>query len=50
MIYRLSFQNIKIAAMNCIEGLYALWAHVDFSSKKNGTITSIIVMSHYGHV
>lgn len=29
-------QDIKIAAMNCIEGLQAMWAHVDFSSKKNG--------------
>ncbi|KAF5456236.1 hypothetical protein F2P56_025737 [Juglans regia] len=29
-------QDIKVAAMNCIEGLYALWARADFSSKKNG--------------
>ncbi|KAB1204141.1 hypothetical protein CJ030_MR8G004038 [Morella rubra] len=29
-------QDIKIAAMNCIEGLYALWLHADFSSKRNG--------------
>ncbi|KAG7972395.1 hypothetical protein I3843_07G181800 [Carya illinoinensis] len=29
-------QDIRVAAMNCIEGLYALWARADFSSKKNG--------------
>ncbi|ONI24972.1 hypothetical protein PRUPE_2G273000 [Prunus persica] len=29
-------QDIRHAAMNCIEGLHTLWAHVDSSSKKNG--------------
>ncbi|XP_010536553.1 PREDICTED: uncharacterized protein At3g06530 [Tarenaya hassleriana] len=29
-------QDIKVAAMNCIEALYHLWCRVDFSSKKNG--------------
>uniref|UniRef100_A0A2N9G8U6 Uncharacterized protein n=1 Tax=Fagus sylvatica TaxID=28930 RepID=A0A2N9G8U6_FAGSY len=37
-------QDIKIAAMNCIEGLQAMWAHVDFSSKKNGIPDVIILM------
>lgn len=39
----LYFQDIKIAAMNCIEGLQAQWARVDFSSKKNG-IPAVIIM------
>lgn len=46
----LSFQDIKIAAMNCIEGLQAMWAHVDFSSKKNGIPDVIIVCLHVPHV
>ncbi|KAF4372054.1 hypothetical protein F8388_000270 [Cannabis sativa] len=29
-------QDVRIAAMNCVEGLRALWAHIDCSSKKNG--------------
>ncbi|CAN6705484.1 unnamed protein product [Malus baccata var. baccata] len=29
-------QDIRNAAMSCIEGLLTLWAHVDSSSKKNG--------------
>ncbi|KAL5569803.1 hypothetical protein UlMin_026378 [Ulmus minor] len=29
-------QEVRTAAMNCIEGLRALWARVDCSSKKNG--------------
>ncbi|XP_048446393.1 LOW QUALITY PROTEIN: uncharacterized protein At3g06530-like [Pyrus x bretschneideri] len=29
-------QDIRNAAMSCIEGLLTLWAHVDTSSKKNG--------------
>nr|XP_023877249.1 uncharacterized protein At3g06530 [Quercus suber] len=37
-------QDIKIAAMNCIEGLQAQWARVDFSSKKNG---SSAIWSHF---
>lgn len=41
-IYCLSFQDIKIAAMNCIEGLYALWLHADFSSKRNGIVAVVI--------
>ncbi|XP_030533160.1 uncharacterized protein At3g06530 isoform X1 [Rhodamnia argentea] len=31
-------QDIRIAAMNCIEGLYTLCSRVDLSGKKNGTI------------
>ncbi|KAL4595949.1 hypothetical protein ACB092_12G129000 [Castanea dentata] len=37
-------QDIKIAAMNCIEGLQAQWARVDFSSKKNGNSA---IWSHF---
>ncbi|PON51074.1 U3 small nucleolar RNA-associated protein [Parasponia andersonii] len=29
-------QDVRTAAMNCLEGLRALWAHIDCSSKKNG--------------
>ncbi|XP_062092226.1 uncharacterized protein At3g06530 [Humulus lupulus] len=29
-------QDVRTAAMNCVEGLRALWALVDCSSKKNG--------------
>lgn len=29
-------QETRVAAMGCIDGLYALWRRVDFSSKKNG--------------
>ncbi|KAH7557345.1 hypothetical protein JRO89_XS11G0129200 [Xanthoceras sorbifolium] len=36
-------QDIRVAAMGCIEGLYTLSRRVDFSSKKNGN-TSL-----YGH-
>ncbi len=36
--------------MNCIEGLQAMWAHVDFSSKKNGIPDVIIVCLHVPHV
>lgn len=31
-------QDMRIAAMNCIEGLYTLCSRVDLSGKKNGTI------------
>lgn len=30
------FQETRVAAMGCIDGLYALWRRFDFSSKKNG--------------
>lgn len=30
------FQEMRVAAMGCIDGLYALWRRFDFSSKKNG--------------
>ncbi|KAJ7949476.1 U3 small nucleolar RNA-associated protein [Quillaja saponaria] len=37
-------QDLRIAAMNCIEALLSLWTHVDFSGKKNG---SNAVWSHF---
>uniref|UniRef100_A0A803NS19 BP28 C-terminal domain-containing protein n=1 Tax=Cannabis sativa TaxID=3483 RepID=A0A803NS19_CANSA len=37
-------QDVRIAAMNCVEGLRALWAHIDCSSKKNGMTCNL---SHF---
>ncbi|KAJ0099511.1 hypothetical protein Patl1_20742 [Pistacia atlantica] len=37
-------QDTRFAAMGCIEGLYALWRRVDFSSKKNGNAA---IWSHF---
>ncbi|XP_044468232.1 uncharacterized protein At3g06530-like [Mangifera indica] len=37
-------QDTRLAAMGCIEGLYALWRRVDFSSKKNGNVA---IWSHF---
>lgn len=37
-------QEMRVAAMGCIDGLYALWRRFDFSSKKNG---STALWSHF---
>ncbi|KAH9678610.1 hypothetical protein KPL71_025786 [Citrus sinensis] len=37
-------QETRVAAMGCIDGLYALWRRFDFSSKKNG---STALWSHF---
>ncbi|XP_021905643.1 uncharacterized protein At3g06530 [Carica papaya] len=37
-------QDLRSAAMSCIEGLHALWRRIDFTSKKNG---STLVWSHF---
>ncbi|KAK9292213.1 hypothetical protein L1049_020175 [Liquidambar formosana] len=33
-------QDVRTAAMKCIEGLYTLWSRVDFSRRKNGNNAS----------
>ncbi|XP_042487302.1 uncharacterized protein At3g06530 [Macadamia integrifolia] len=34
-------QDMRVAAMNCVEALYKLWCHLDVSSGKNGNGTML---------
>ncbi|XP_043702680.1 uncharacterized protein At3g06530, partial [Telopea speciosissima] len=34
-------QDLRVAAMNCVEGLYTVWCHLDVSSGKNGNGTML---------
>lgn len=35
------FQNIRVAAMDCIDSLYTLWCHFEHAGKKNGNVRII---------
>lgn len=32
------FQNIRVAAMDCIDSLHTLWCHFEHAGKKNGNM------------